>query len=178
MTRSDTSPDHEGPHHRHNAAFEMLNALSMTVGRDSVATGVADLAELTADDQVADIGCAPGAAARVAASRWQMHATGVDPLLAMLRLGRWLNALPDTRSVASVMGPPKASRSPAVAPRCCGRPAQSNTGAIVLGLAEPFRVLAPGGRLLLVERIVRPNAYGGLAGRAFYATDPSPDPHA
>ena len=52
MTRSDASADHPGPHHRHNAALEMLNALSMTVGRGSAARAVADLAELTATPHV------------------------------------------------------------------------------------------------------------------------------
>ncbi|MGO8955757.1 MAG: class I SAM-dependent methyltransferase [Streptosporangiaceae bacterium] len=50
-----------------------------------------------------DIGCGPGAAARVAASRCA-NATGVDPSLAMLRLGRWLNALRETRNVTLVQG--------------------------------------------------------------------------
>lgn len=75
----------------------------MMASRDSVARGVADLAELTADDQAVDIGCGPGAAAQVAASRCA-NATGVDPSLAMLRLGRWLNALRDTRNVTLVQG--------------------------------------------------------------------------
>jgi len=32
------------------------------------------------------------------------------------------------------------------------------------GLEEAFRVLAPGARLLLAERVVRPGAHGGLTG--------------
>ena len=142
----------------------MLNALSMTVGRGSVARAVADLAELTAGDQVVDIGCGPGAAARVAAGR-SAHVTGVDPSPAMLRLGRWLNALRGTRNISLVQGSAESIPLP-------------DRGATVLwalnsvhhwsnratGLAEALRVLAPGGRLLLAERLVRPGAHGGLVG--------------
>ncbi len=163
MTRSDASAGPPGPHHRHNAAFEMLNAVSMTVGRGSVARAVADLAELTAGDQVVDIGCGPGAAARVAASR-SAHATGVDPSAAMLRLGRWLNALRGTRNISIVQGSaesiPLPDRGATVLWALNSVHHWSNRAA---GLDEALRVLAPGGRLLLAERLVRPGAHGGLA---------------
>jgi ubiquinone/menaquinone biosynthesis C-methylase UbiE len=164
MARAHASADHKGPHHRHNAAFDMLNALSMTVGRGSVARAVADLAELTAGDQVVDIGCGPGAAARVAARRCA-HATGVDPSPAMLRLGRWLNALRGTRNVTLVHGSaesiPLPDRSGTVLWALRSVHHWSNRAA---GLDEALRVLAPGGRLLLAERLVRPGAHGGLTG--------------
>ncbi|MGO8959489.1 MAG: class I SAM-dependent methyltransferase [Streptosporangiaceae bacterium] len=164
MTRSHAPADHQGPRHRHNAAFDMVNALSMTVGRGSVARAVADLADLTAGDQVVDIGCGPGAASRVAASRCA-HATGVDPSPAMLRLGRWLNALRVTRNVTLVHGSaesiPLADRSGTVVWALRSVHHWSDRAA---GLAEAFRVLAPGGRLLLAERVVGPGAHGGLTG--------------
>jgi SAM-dependent methyltransferase len=163
MTRSHASADHQGPHHRHNAALDMLNALSMTVGRGPVARAVADLAELTAGDQVIDIGCGPGAAARLAASRCA-HATGVDPSPAMLRLGRWLNALRGTRNISLLQGSaeniPVPDRGATVLWALNSVHHWSNRAA---GLAEAHRVLAPGGRLLLAERLVRPGAHGGLA---------------
>jgi ubiquinone/menaquinone biosynthesis C-methylase UbiE len=146
----------------------MLNALSMTVGRGPVARAVADLAELTAGDQVIDMGCGPGAAARLAASRCA-HATGVDPSPAMLRLGRWLNALRGTRNVTLVHGSaetiPLPDRSGTVLWALRSVHHWSDRAA---GLAEAFRVLVPGGRLLLAERVVRPGAHGGLTGDQAY----------
>ncbi|MGO8861833.1 MAG: class I SAM-dependent methyltransferase [Acidimicrobiales bacterium] len=136
----------------------------MTVGRGSVARRVAGLAELTLDDQVVDIGCGPGAAARVAA-RQCAKVTGVDPSPVMLRIGRRFNALRNTRNVTLVQGSaehvPLPDRSATVLWSLSSVHHWSNRS---LGLAEALRVLEPGGRLLLVERLVEPGAHGGLTG--------------
>jgi ubiquinone/menaquinone biosynthesis C-methylase UbiE len=163
MTQSNNSSDH-GAYHQHSALFNAFFAISMTVGRGPVGRCVADLAGLTPDDQVVDIGCGPGTAVRVAAGRCA-NATGVDPSPTMLRFGRWLNALGRTRNVALVQG--SAERIPL--------PDHDATVLWALssvhhwsnradGLAEAVRVLAPNGRLLLVERLVKPGAHGGLTG--------------
>ena len=161
---SNGSPDYKSPHHRHSSAFGALGALSMAVGRGSLARRVAKLAELTTDDQVVDVGCGPGTAVRVAASRCA-NATGVDPSPAMLRLGRWLNALRGTRNVTLLQGSAE------------GIPLPDDAATVIwalnsvhhwndrsVGLAEALRVLAPNGRLLLVERLIEPGNHGGLTG--------------
>ncbi len=83
----------------------------------------------------------------------------------MLRLGRWLNDLRGTRNVTLVQGSaesiPLPDRGATVLWALSSAHHWSNRA---VGLAEAFRVLAPSGRLLLVERLVMPGAHGGLTG--------------
>jgi len=144
-------------------AYELLTAVSMTVGRGPAVRTMADLAQLTPADSVVDIGCGPGTAARVAARQCE-HVTGVDPTPAMLRLGRWLTAIQRVPNVAFVEG----------AAESLPLPDDSATVAWALssvhhwtdraaGVAEARRVLRPGGRILLAERLVKPGAHGHAA---------------
>lgn len=89
--------------HPASKAYELLTALSMTVGRGPAARTTADLAELTPHDRVVDIGCGPGTAVRVAARRCA-GATGVDPTPLMLRLGRWLTTIRRVPNATLVAG--------------------------------------------------------------------------
>jgi cyclopropane fatty-acyl-phospholipid synthase-like methyltransferase len=85
-------PEPEPHAHRAAGIVEVLTALSMTVGRRNRARTVADTANIAAGDRVLDIGCGPGAAARLAA-RQGAAVTGVDPSPMMLRLARWISAV-------------------------------------------------------------------------------------
>jgi ubiquinone/menaquinone biosynthesis C-methylase UbiE len=130
----------------------------MLIGRGSVARLATDLTNAGPDDHVVDVGCGPGGAARAAARRGA-RISAVDPAPVMLRLARtvsrtrhgitWLEAaaealpLPDESatilwSIATVHHWPDLDG----------------------GLAEAFRVLQPGGRLLAIERRTRPGARG------------------
>ncbi len=128
---------------------------------------VVDLAGLGAGDRLLDIGCGPGTLARAAARRCAA-VVGVDPSPEMIRVGRVLNGLRRARSVRLVRG--SAEHLPV-----------ANGWATVVwalrsvhhwehrhaGLAEAYRVLAPRGRLLLLEPLVGPGEPGGFTREEF-----------
>jgi ubiquinone/menaquinone biosynthesis C-methylase UbiE len=144
-------------------AYHLLTAVSMTVGRGPAARTVAGLAGLSPQDRVVDIGCGPGTAARTAARRCA-SVTGVDPAPEMLRLGRWITAARRVTNVtfsqgrADVLPLPDASVTVAWA-----LSSLHHWPDRAAGLAEARRVLAPGGRILLAERLVKPGARGHAA---------------
>lgn len=151
-------PNHHADYPGFSGAFGLIAGLSMVAGRGSVARLAADLVQLTASDRVVDVGCGPGAAAREAARRGA-EVFGVDPADVMLRIARtftgrsaritWLEgtaeALPLEDGAATVLWSISTVHH------------WSN---IAAGLAEAFRVLAPGGRLLAMERKREPGTTG------------------
>jgi ubiquinone/menaquinone biosynthesis C-methylase UbiE len=116
-----------------------------------------DLVRVSATDHVVDVGCGPGTAARAAARR-SARVTGVDPSASMLRVARAV-----TRGDGIMWAEGTAE----------GLPVPDGSATVVWalatvhhwrnvaeGLAEAYRVLAPGGRLLAVERQSPPDATG------------------
>lgn len=126
----------------------------------------ADVAEVSADDRVVDLGCGPGTAARVAARRGA-RVTAVDPSSAMLRVARAVTRrrTPVTwvRAGAEALPLPDASATVVWALATV-----HHWPDVDGALSEIHRVLSPGGRLLVVERQVRPDATG-LAGHGWTA---------
>ncbi|MDA4107841.1 class I SAM-dependent methyltransferase [Mycolicibacterium holsaticum] len=119
---------------------------------------VVDLAGLSERDHVVDIGCGPGSAVREAARRGA-RATGVDPSSMFLRIARAV-----TRKSANVTWVKGTAENVPV-------PSESATVLwslatvhhwqdVTAGLQEAHRVLAPGGRLLAIERQTQPGATG------------------
>jgi ubiquinone/menaquinone biosynthesis C-methylase UbiE len=142
---------------------EVVTALSMIVGRRARASAVADLANVTAADRLLDVGCGPGAAARLAARRGAA-VTGVDPSPVMLRFARWISRARRTGGVDWRDG------------RAESLPLEDGSVTVVwaistvhhwddptAGLGEIRRVLAPGGRVVLAERLVPTGARGHAA---------------
>ncbi len=84
---SELPPNHHADYPQFAGVFGYLAGLTMTIGRGRDARLVVELASLTADDRVIDVGCGPGTAVRIAA-RTAGHVTGVDPSEPMLRLAR------------------------------------------------------------------------------------------
>ncbi len=151
------APNHHGDEPGFSGVTGFLAGLTM-LGRGRIARLACDLAAVTADDHVVDVGCGPGTAAREAARRGA-EVTGVDPASVMLGMARRLTrgdlpvtwtegtaedlALPDGAatvvwSLATVHHWPRLDE----------------------GLAEARRVLKPGGRFLVIERKTRPGAKG------------------
>ena len=149
-------------HHAHFPAFAgptgLLAALSMVRGRTDVARLAADLTEVGAGDQVIDVGCGPGAAAREAARRGAV-VTGVDPAAVMLRVARRLTRR--SASITWVEGRAERLAQPDDSATVVWSLAAVHHWADVgAGVAEARRVLRPGGRLLVTERLVRAGAEG------------------
>ncbi|HWJ52261.1 MAG TPA: class I SAM-dependent methyltransferase [Propionibacteriaceae bacterium] len=149
-------------HHAGHAGFAgvtgLLAGLTMIVGRGSVARFAADTAAVSHADHVVDVGCGPGTAAREAARRGA-SVTGVDPAAVMLRLARALtrdrNAISWAEGTAEDLPLPDGS-----ATVVWSLATVHHWKSVTAGLAEARRVLAPGGRFLVIERRVRPGATG------------------
>jgi SAM-dependent methyltransferase len=141
-----------------------MMALSMLAGRGRVARLVLAEAQLTAADKAADIGCGPGRAVRVAAASGA-SVTGVDPSPIALRLARSLTP----RSAASrvTWAPGSAERLPLAdgsATVVWSISSVHHWADPAAGCAEIRRILAPGGRVLLAERLLGPGAARGVHG--------------
>lgn len=150
-------------HHAHHPGFAGARGAMMALAFASTGAPNAhlacDLAGVGPGDRVVDLGCGPGTAVRAAAARGA-RATGVDPSPVMLTVARALTV----RHRSSVGWHGGAAESIPVA----------DGGATVVwsvmcvhhwadvdaGLTEARRVLAPGGRLLAVERRTTPGATG------------------
>lgn len=159
-----TSADHRAGHAHADERFAGLSGLavgvSMAVGRGALSRLVADLAGVAPGDQVLDVGCGPGSAVREAARRGA-RVTGVDPAPLMLRLGRYLTGRRWSGDVAFLEGTaeglPVPDRSVTVA---WAISSVHHWADLPAGLRELHRVLRPGGRLVISERLTRTGAKG------------------
>ena len=145
------------------SAWHVITAVSMTAGRGPLVRAAAAAAELTPADQVVDIGCGPGAAVRYAARR-TAAATGIDPDPAMLRLARWSTGLRPPPNVSWLEG--RAEKLPLPDGQATVTWAISSAHHWEdrdAGIGEARRVLAPGGRLVIAERLAEPAARGHAA---------------
>jgi len=126
------------------------------MGRDN-ARLACEVTDVSAADRVVDIGCGPGGAVREAARRGA-RATGVDPAPVMLRLARFF-----TRDAGIAWAEGTAESVPlpdGSATVLWSLATVHHWQDVGVGLGEAHRVLAPGGRLLAVERQAQPGATG------------------
>jgi ubiquinone/menaquinone biosynthesis C-methylase UbiE len=159
-----TAADHQhGSAHgleRFQGVSGLVCGATMLVGRGSLSRLVAGLAVMGPGDRVLDVGCGPGGAAREAARRGAT-VTGLDPAPVMLRLGRYLSASGSGRNIVFLAGTaeelPVADRAVTVA---WAISSVHHWPDVPAGLRELHRVLAPGGRLIIAERLSRPGARG------------------
>lgn len=157
-TSSPGAVNHHAGHPGFSGVTGLLSGLIMAVGRGAVGRLTADLASVSDADHVVDVGCGPGTAAREAARRGA-RVTGVDPATVMLRLARALTRAP--LAICWAEGTAEDLRQPdGSATVVWSLATVHHWKDVTVGLAEARRVLAPGGRLLAVERRARPGATG------------------
>lgn len=131
-----------------------MTALSMTLGRRASARLAVELAGVRAGDRLVDVGCGPGTAVREA-RRCGATATGVDPSRPALRLARWIATARRMDGVVFLDGVAEALPLPdAGATVLWSLSAVHHWRDRLQGLAEARRVVSPGGRLLVAERLV------------------------
>ena len=152
-------PNHHADYPQFNGVFGYLAGVTMTVGRTGDARLVAQMAALSGQDAVVDIGCGPGTAARVAARRGAT-VTGVDPSAPMLRLAGLLSLARSTdrrvtwlRNGAEALDVADASVSV-----CWSVAAVHHWPDLEAGIAEVRRVLAPDGTFIALEARTKPGA--------------------
>ena len=159
MSHTDTPTAHDHTHPA-NRGYQLLTAISMTIGRGAAARTVADLAELSTDDRVLDIGCGPGTAIR-RAGRHGATATGLDPSPLMLRLAHAITTIRRVHNVTWIQAPAETLPLPTASVTVVWALSSVHHWADrTAGLRETHRVLAPGGTVLLAERLVAPGARG------------------
>ena len=149
--------------HEQRREFEgvlgLLAGLTMAFGRGRSARLVAGLAGVGPGDRVVDVGCGPGRFLREAAKRGAT-AVGVDPSSQMRRLATWRTParLRDAVRVADGTAErlPLEDGAATVAWAVASYHHWTDPDA---GLAELRRVLRPGGRLLIAERLARPGGW-------------------
>ena len=150
-------------HHAHCPGFAgpagFFAAASMVPGGAGNARLAERLSELAAGDAVADIGCGPGTAARHAA-RLGAAVVGIDPAPVMLRFARLLTRR-SAHAVRYAQGSAEALPLPDSSVSVVWSIASVHHWAdLDAGLHEARRVLKPGGRLVAIERLTRPDATG------------------
>lgn len=150
--------NHHGDHPGFSGVMGAVCALVFLAMGPKNARLVVDLAGLSESDHVVDIGCGPGSAVREAARRGA-RATGVDPSSMFLRIARAV-----TRKSANVTwlkgtaeNVPLRNESATV---LWSLATVHHWQDVTAGLREAHRVLAPGGRLLAIERQTQPGATG------------------
>ena len=157
MSSADAVNHHAG-HPGFVGVTGLLAGLTMIVVGGAVARLAADLASVSDADRVVDVGCGPGTAVREAARRGA-RVTGVDPAPVMLRLARTLTR--NRLTITWAEGAAEDLREPdGSATIVWSLATVHHWRDVTAGLAEARRVLAPGGRLLAIERRVRPGATG------------------
>jgi ubiquinone/menaquinone biosynthesis C-methylase UbiE len=157
MSSADAVNHHAG-HPGFAGVTGLLAGLTMIVAGGAVARLAADLASVSDADRVVDVGCGPGTAVREAARRGA-RVTGVDPAPVMLRLARTLTR--DRLTITWAEGAAEDLREPdGSATVVWSLAAVHHWRDVTAGLAEVKRVLTPEGRLLAIERRVRPGATG------------------
>jgi SAM-dependent methyltransferase len=162
-------------HHADHAGFGgvlgLVTALAMLIMGRHYARLAVDLASVSEADRLVDIGCGPGNAARAAARRGA-RVIGVDPSPVMLRLARAA-----TRDLPNLSWSPGGAEALPVtndwATAAWSLRTVHHWKDVTAGLAELRRVLAPSGRLLVMERDVKPGATG-LARQGGPNSRPSP----
>lgn len=156
-------PNHHGSYPHFGGFRGLLAALLFTIGRGADADLAIALTGAGPGDDVVDVGCGPGVAARRVAAHGASSVTGVDPAAVMLRFGRTLarpwrgraTAVRYQEGTAEALPLPDDSATVVWSLATVHHWRDLDTG-----LREVRRVLRPAGRFLAVERRTESGASG------------------
>ncbi len=150
-------PNHHAHYPKFHGVSGVLAALSMAFARGASTSVAIELSDLQSSDRLIDIGCGPGAPARVAAKQVR-SVVAIDPAPIMLRVAR---LIPSKSNIEWSLGRAEAT----------GVADESATAVWALAtvhhwsdlersVQEVLRVLRPNGRMIAIERRVRADARG------------------
>ena len=157
MSNVTLAPNHHADHPGFSGLSGLVAAVAFTRGRDADATLAIELARLTSDDRVVDVGSGPGVAARRAATLGA-EVVAVDPAAMMLRVGQLANRAKGLRYARGT-----AQSLPVVdgwATVVWSLATVHHWPDLDAGIGEVVRVLSPGGRFVAIERHVKDGARG------------------
>jgi len=161
--RTTLPPNHHADHPGFAGFGGLVAALFFTIGRGGDADLAIELTGVGPDDDVVDIGCGPGVAARRAAARGACSVVGVDPATVMLRVARALTraSRSERPAVRYLEGTAEALPLPdGSATVAWSLATVHHWHDLEAGLGEVQRVLRPAGRFLAIERRAEPGASG------------------
>jgi ubiquinone/menaquinone biosynthesis C-methylase UbiE len=135
----------------------------MIAGRGRASRAVVEAARPGPADTVVDIGCGPGTAVRQA-SKSAGAVVGVDPSPMALALARWIATLRPSPGITWAPGSAEDLPVPDGAATVVWALASFHHWSDKrTGLTEAHRILRPGGRLIIAERLTREGAKGHAA---------------
>lgn len=157
----DPAPNHHASHPGFSGLGGMVAAVSFLFGRDHAAHLAVDLSGVGPGDRVVDVGCGPGIAVRQA-SVVGAEVVGVDPAAVMLRVARarWRSDPAVDWRIGTAESIPVEDDWASVVWSLSTVHHWADAGA---GVDEVHRVLAPGGRLVALERQIHDTGAAGTA---------------
>lgn len=154
-------PNHHASHPGFSGVSGLFAGIGFLFGRDNAARLAIDLAELRSSDRLVDVGCGPGIAVQ-RAKALGAEAIGIDPSSAMLRVARarWRS---DPRVDWRIGTAESLPVDDAWATVWWSLSTVHHWADVEGGLSEARRVLAPGGRLVALERRIEDMNAEGVA---------------